>query len=493
MKYAKVADLMAQLYHAELNARTTLAKIDFPMHLMPAFTTPQAFWVEVVQLIEAGVGPSIADLLSEAARTFPGNTDVKVLYAEYGQATTPSMRITQEGPCPALTLMGVDLPEQFLAAVREKLGVDAAQLLYVTNQQCAVSIPDPGDDGARLQQQVQELIQSYVPAGERFQVAYERFPFRPYLISELTVFGPDTTPYRLQSVPATMLPRDIAAAVLAQNSAMTDRSGGTVNAVVDAETDTGSHRLDMNLTLHENKVRDKGKLRVGARAMAGNINPELRMEAQLRMRAQIRRFAYGHLDFEIVDYDNEDLPNRLTFTLAGPGLKPPPELDDFLAGTEPLSNEDYRTLSWEQLRPVPIDSHRFTVHLPAMFPVVAPFAVWETPVFHPNIWRRPAVGARPGMVCLGPLMDGYRPDLDFGYLCQLLIDIGTYQNYDVVEADTYPDPEAALWARTEAGQEIITALGGKPMRPRTERADEKRPAGGFFLGAFGDQPDEAGA
>jgi hypothetical protein len=91
------------------------------------------------------------------------------------------------------------------------------------------------------------------------------------------------------------------------------------------------------------------------------------------------------------------------------------------------------------------------------------------------------------MVCLGPLMDGYRPDLDFGYLCQLLVDIGTYQNYDVVDASTYPDPPAALWARTEAGQRVIKSLGGPPMRPTTQSEAEKPVTRPLWLSPLADR------
>jgi hypothetical protein len=293
------------------------------------------------------------------------------------------------------------------------------------------------------------------------------------------VFGPDRTPYLLQSVPATMTPGDIAAAIVQETRAMTDRQGGTVSTVIDAVTEDGTERLDPDKTLHENKVKDKGKLRVGTKAVAGSVSPQLRMEAQLRMRAQIRRYAYGHPDFSIASYDNEDLPNRLTFELDGPGLAPPEDLDEFLKGTGNLNIDDYRALPWDRLNPVRIDFHRFSMHLMAGFPVSAPFVVWDTPMWHPNIWRNPQPGIKPGTVCLGPLMDGWRPDLDFGYLSQLLVDIASYRNYDVVEATTFPDPPAALWARTESGQRLIQAIGGRPMGSVTTREAERervRPA-----------------
>lgn len=485
MKHPEVATLMAQLYFSVDSARSVLIRSGFPAHLLPQFTDPDAFWSTVVLQMEQGMGPAdvIHNLIANTAKTYEGNPEAQALLAQWNGATpqpAAAKPISPDGPCPTLTLVGADLPDEFLEVIRQQLGSDEPDLLYVSKQQCAVAIPDPGKNAARLQHQIQELIQTYAP-GARLQVVYERYPFRPYLLSALTVFGPDTTPYLLQSVPATSTPRDIAAAIVAETRAMNERVGGPVSTVIDAETDDGPERLDPDKTLHENKVKDKGKLRVGTKAVAGNISPELRMEAQLRMRAQIRRYAFGHPDFEIVGYDNEDLPNRITFELDGPGLAPPENLDDFLAGTDNLSNDDYRALPWEQLTPKRITYHRFTMHLSAMFPVVAPYVVWDTPVFHPNIWRLAQPGVRPGTVCLGPLMDGYRPDLDFGYLCQLLVDIGTYRNYDVVEASTFPDPPAALWARTPAGQQTIQDIGGPPMRAETTPEAETRLAVPMWL------------
>lgn len=497
MKHPEVAKLMAQLHFTEAAARAVLLQVGFPAHLLPTFNDgATAFWSTVVQQMELGLGEadSIPQLIADSASTFRGNPDAQAMHAKWSGAepevSVPSKGVTSEGPCSTLTLIGADLADEFLQVIREQLGSNTADLLYVSKQQCSVSIPDPGENAARLQQQVQDLIQTFAP-GQNIQVSYEKYQFRPYLYSNLTVFGPDTTPYLLQSVPATMTPSDIAAAIVAETRAMNDRQGGPVSTVIDAETESGPERLDPEKTLHENNIKDKGKLRIGTKAVAGNISPELRMEAQLRMRAQIRRFALGHSTFDIVDYDNEDLPNRLTFELDGPGLAPPKDLADFLAGTENLDLDDYRNLPWEQLHPVPISFHRFTIHLPAMFPVVAPYVVWETQVFHPNIWRLPQPGVRPGMVCLGPLMDGYRPDLDFGYLCQLLIDIGTYQNYDVVDASTYPDPPAALWARTASGQELIRSIGGPPMRPTTERKDDRRATPALWLSQLVDRPEGA--
>ncbi|TCO52881.1 effector-associated domain EAD1-containing protein [Actinocrispum wychmicini] len=486
MKHPEVAELMAKLYFDETTAKAVLIRAGYPPHVLPPFGDASSFWTSVIQQMELGLGPAdtLPQLIAQTAGTFQGNLEMQAMHAKWTgtepPATAAPVGVSPDGPCHTLTLVGADLPDEFLQVIRDQLGSETAELLYVSKQQCSVEIPDPGSGAGKLQQQIQEMVETFT-AGSKIKVSYAKYKFRPYLYSQLTVFGPDTTPYLLQSVPATTTPEDIAAAIVAQTRATNERSGGPISTVIDAVTDEGPERLDPEKTLHENNVKDKDKMHVGIKAVAGNISPELRLEAQMRMRAQIRRFALGHPAFEIVEYDNEDLPDRITFELEGPGLAPPENLTDFLAGSENISIQDYRALNWAELRPVEINFHRFTMHLREMFPVVAPYVIWRTPVFHPNIWRLPQPGVYPGTVCLGPLMDGYRPDLDFGWLCQLLIDIGTYRNYDVVDAPTYPDPPAALWARTEPGQELIQSIGGPPMRQTTQREDEKPIAPALWL------------
>ena len=169
---------------------------------------------------------------------------------------------------PTLMLVGADLPDTFLEVIRDQIGSDEADLLYVSELQCAVQIPDPGDNAARLQQQVQEMMQTYAPGAE-LQVIYEKYKFRPYLYSSLTVYAPDTTPFLMQSVPNTTTPADIAAAVVGESRVLTGSRSGTVSAVIDAETDAGPERLDPGKTLHENKVKNAETLRVTTKALAG--------------------------------------------------------------------------------------------------------------------------------------------------------------------------------------------------------------------------------
>ena len=48
-----------------------------------------------------------------------------------------------------------------------------------------------------------------------------------------------------------------------------------------------------------------------------------------------------------------------------------------------------------------------------------------------------------GAVCLGVLQDSYSPGLDFGLVCQMLVDMAGYRNYELTEGY---DPDAGRWA-----------------------------------------------
>ena len=77
-------------------------------------------------------------------------------------------------------------------------------------------------------------------------------------------------------------------------------------------------------------------------------------------------------------------------------------------------------------------------------------------IFHPNVHRGT------GKVCLGVLADRYRPGLDFGLLCQMLVDVASFRNYVVTEGYNV---EACRWAASEAGQATIVAGGGRREDP----------------------------
>jgi glycosyltransferase involved in cell wall biosynthesis len=266
MRHRAAAELMAKLYVDEQAARWALLTAGMRPQTLPAFQNPASFWVAAFEQAEqeGKLDVVLAALIAAAADTYSGNPEIQAMRAEWGaEAGAP----VEDGPFRTLTLIGADLPGEFEATVREALGSADVQLLYVTHQQSSVLIPDAGEDLTRLQR-IQETMQTYAPE-TKVQVVAEEHEFRPYLLSSLFVSGPDLSAYLLQSVPATVTPVDIAAAIVAETRGWSDRPGVPVRTVVDTETAAGFARLDPEKTLHDNNVKDDARLRVGIETLAG--------------------------------------------------------------------------------------------------------------------------------------------------------------------------------------------------------------------------------
>jgi hypothetical protein len=218
-------------------------------------------------------------------------------------------------------------------------------------------------------------------------------------------------------------------------------------AVVDHITDNGSaNRLDPDHTFHDAGIREGDELRIGFEATAG-VSPRLWQEAVLRVWAQIRRYANEHPGFRVVDTDDDQLPTWYLLEFEAPGFAPP---------------SDSRA---DSLEPKSISQHKVEIGLPADFPVRAPIVIWRTPIFHPNVLPAPQGPMPAGLVCLGPVMDDYRPNLDFGELCNLLVDLPGYRAYKTMIGDDreFFNAAALQWARTENGQTAIRDIGGQPL------------------------------
>ena len=269
---------------------------------------------------------------------------------------------------------------------------------------------------------------------------------------------------------------------------MNDGRGGRVSTVIDAETDSGPERLDPDKSLHENNVRDRGKLRVGTKVVAGSISPELRMEAQLRTRAQIRRYVLSHPAFSIADYDNEDLPNRLTLRLEGTGSRAagghrrlpgrrrepqPRRLPRAALGAAESGPDRVPPVHHAPERDVPRGRAVRRVEHPRVPPEhLAQAAAGRPPgagVPRPAHGRLPA---RPRLRLPVPAARRHRhlPQLRRGGRQHL------------------PRSARRPVGPYDAGQRVIQSLGGPPMRPSTQRDDEKPVAPALWLSPLAGRP-----
>lgn len=511
----ELVTLIQETYTSHDEARTVLINIGYPAAEIPVFKTAHTFWPQVLRTLDAKVvngkhkllkatvdaNPGLrvpADLLDGLAWTsaqivpelIPGGGPggdgwPQAQGADDVPPPTPPPFPEESGvlfdteECPTLTLEGANLPEPFLALVLEMFGRDEVALLYVARAQSAVRIPDPGDRDEAVRQAVQERMHTLAPS---CRVTYRKFPFRPYLYTKLIVFGPDTSGYELEHVPATSTPEDIAAAVVAETrEAQASTRTGLVRVVVDHGSPELGRRLDPYATLHECGVRDGDELRVAPDAIAGSLAPELRVTALLRAAAQLRGYAARHPEFAITGYDDEELPTRITIEIGRKGLAPPADLDRFLVADGPES--------LEELVPVLVRSHRVGLHFPAMFPLVAPLVVWETPLFHPNVRHASLDGFPAGTLQFHPLLLGYQPELDLAHIARVITDVAMYRDYDLTDGSTSPFPVAAEWAGTDAGQTAIKAIGGRPLADVVREGDRRRgPVPLLWLKPLGEVP-----
>lgn len=486
--------LVQEIYATEPEARAVLARIGYPMAQTPRFDMAHTFWPQVLGTLDNKVQGGRIKLLKAAAENNPGSPAGELLArfvdagdqvaaipvtAVIGPATLvaltdgdgppsvpPGPLSDEQGPsdsedCPTLTLEGADLSDPFFAEVTTLLGRRDVELLYVTPLESAVRIPDPGRNDEAVRHAIQQRMRGYEPS---CRVTYRKFSFRPYAYQQLAVYGPDGSKYLLTAVPATSTPEDVAAALIAQTREVgTTTRGGLVRVVIDHDSASFSKRLDPYTTLHECGVREDSELRVAPEAVAGCVAPELRMRAVLRAVAQLRGYAARHPDFTIVDHDDDELPTRITVLIGKPGLAPPVDLDRDRAAEN----------GTDTLAPVVQHPHRVSLHFRAMFPLVAPLVVWDTPVFHPNI-RCTADGEFPvGTLQFHPLLLDYRPEFDLANVARVLTDVAMYRDYDLVAGPSSPDPVAAEWAGTEAGQTMIKAIGGRLLADVVREGDRR--------------------
>ena len=264
---------------------------------------------------------------------------------------------------------------------------------------------------------------------------------RDAIISQLLASGPDGQRFELIDVPASTPAREIGQAVMGQYQAAfnpRDKAGIPRQAVVDhVRPDGTSARLSPDQRLDDAGVQSGDTLNVHPEAMAGAVNPRLREEALARARSQIVSFARAcQIPFDVQANSNLT-PTEYIVSFEAPSFAPPANPGE---------------------RPQRIDRQEVLILLPSNFPMVAPLVAWQNPIWHPNIREVD------GVVCLGDLMERYKPGLNFGELCQNLIDIASYQNYAFTDG-VFNTP-AAEWAFSNEGQEQIRLIGGRSALER---------------------------
>jgi ubiquitin-protein ligase len=210
-----------------------------------------------------------------------------------------------------------------------------------------------------------------------------------------------------------------------------DQAGRAQRAVVervDPDNPESTRRLRPDQTLHDAGVQQEDTLRVLPESVAGAVSPHQRLRALIVDHREVQALAEEDPEHIHVKTNADHAPTVYEVTFRYPGVK----MGD--RGVEL------------------IDEHQLEIELPAEYPLQAPKVRWRTAIYHPNISAN-------GLVCLGVLMERYLPGLGLAYIVRMLRDIAQYRNYDLHGVYNL---EAAVWARSPEGQQVIMKLGGVP-------------------------------
>jgi len=412
---------------------------------VPAFesASPRAYFKHVAELLERGGadGPSV--LVWEASRLFPG----KAGSSSAASPTRPLGAVAKRALPVSIALTRAARDEEILGIlqasqkVASSLGKRAA-LDLITREEPGVclSFENASDDDADL---ILRELQAALPPALGAEIAREDYAFRDYFMDPIWAEGPDGQRFSLDHVRASTRLVDVAEAILANydEAFWPTGKGEKALAVVDLrrQGQRGARRLFSGQTLHDAGVLPFDLLFVHPERRAGSVNPFLLTESLAMVKNQILEFARTRENFE-VQANSADVPTEYLIRFRAPGFAP---------GSPPRQ----------------IEQHEVLLVLPPDFPVKAPEAYFQREVFHPN------VDPKTGLVCLGVLAESYRPGLHFGALCQMLIDMASYRNYELREGY---DLVAAAWAGSAEGQAAIASIGGRAWGEIEQRAGRKR-------------------
>jgi Effector-associated domain 1/Ubiquitin-conjugating enzyme len=445
---------LADAFESGDNARALLERIGYPRNIIPQGTAHSlAFWQTVCQQIDNGLTEGGFEALFGAAlQTYPHNRRFREIPNADGQpAVAPPAPGGAQHPGRSLLIRGCDdiyfVVDTARDIVRERRMQGTVELDYHSAGMLMISLL--GLRPQEVETLERELSGRLERRGISPSISQGPTEFRDYLFRNIIAEGPDGSQFEMTNVPGSTRFSDVATAVMNQYDLRAwgkDKSGKPKPATVDYVKPEGKpERMRPEVTLHQAGIPEGATLQVHPEATAGAIDPRLRNEALARVKLQVMAYALANPGFEVT-VDFPEVPTEYVFRFSAPSWGPPPAAGD---------------------EPVPIDRHEVFLAMPPDFPIKAPEVFWQTPIFHPNIH----LGS--GWVCLGELADRYRPGIDFGQLCQMLVDIANYSNYATEEGH---NQDAQRWALSPSGQFAIERRGGRSVaRKYLESVQQARP------------------
>jgi len=508
---------IAQIFHNEREARALLAKAQVPIDKVPRFdsSTPTAFWQGVCE--KPGlVGGGQEKLLSSAADIYPYNPI-------FGQQRRPeSVPEKRNTPVVVIAVTGHDDPLGLLSLARNMASFGGIPgnmtLAFVRNEALLLELDQATTEQAT---KLAGVIRANNP---KIQTTIATENYRDYLFQSLTVTGHNQESYEFRDVPASTRTGDIVQQAFEKSGKPPIKPDDPKSPppTVQIRGEGTVRQLDLNASLHANRVRDGETLQVTE--VIGRIfvegpdqgrfevnNVPLSTPLSEIMKATI--MTYNDNKTWPQDKDGLGIPaviDRINPDRTDERLDPHSTIGDAhiregdtlqispqstLGSISPMIREEALARIRAQIVTYEQNHPDFEVlangkHTPTEYIFKFKAAGWgppeilggepypidnhdvfirlppDFPMKAPEVfWQTPLfhpnVAAESGEVCLGVLGDRYRPGMDFKTICQLLVDTACYQNYEVREGYNI---EALRWAKSEAGQIAIEARGGQSLR-----------------------------
>jgi ubiquitin-protein ligase len=219
-----------------------------------------------------------------------------------------------------------------------------------------------------------------------------------------------------------------------------DRGRGqrAVVELVNPDNPDDTKRLNGDVDICEAGVQDGDTLRIFPESIAGAVDANARLTALIA----------DHNDMRTLCERNP----RITFT-ANRSHAP----DEYTVTFHYTSFEELLPSSPE---PSKRETHTVRIVLRDDYPRSAPIALWQTPIFHPNIRQSD------GLVCLGALAENYLPGLGLAKVVTMLAEMVQWRNFDAFHPF---NQTAADWAADPTHWKYILAIGGHPWQGPIEQ------------------------
>jgi Putative DNA-binding domain/Effector-associated domain 1/YukD-like N-terminal domain len=273
---------LARVFGEQPAAEALLAEIGYPGEFAPemqAFGDATLYWSQVLVGIENGLLPDgLRRLVAAARNRFPGNQaflrgagiDPDSVLGETDLHNRPG---EQAGEWPTLIFRGSDRYDEFLRIVRG-IADPHAEILYAVRDEAAILVSGTSAGKTDPSSLVTRLQHAMDDRGLRAEVRFERYPYRPHLISQLRLIGPDGRAFLADNVPNATLVRDLPQALSTAYPEISRRHWPSRVAVErvwpigTASAGTRTARLDPDQTLEEAAIDDGAELRVSGRPEA---------------------------------------------------------------------------------------------------------------------------------------------------------------------------------------------------------------------------------